>query len=390
MQTSFHKKYEQLLCQKYPSAVLALRASPYPVPVSSVVISLPKAVVKQMEKFVKILYKVAHAKTHQDVVYTPSSLLMSYDFHWNDQEGLKLIEINTGASGYLVSELINHVHQQKTSALISLEQSFQQEWLHFVQFSADLPSLSISNFTPPPHCLIVDHHIEQQKLWIEFLMFKDLLHQWGWSCQLHEIGDITMNQNNKLVDREQKEISMIYNRNVDFYFDNYPLIKQAIVDKTCCVSPHFVEYSLMADKQRLCEWSSEDFFDSLSIDISDQQMIQQVLPRAGRVHTIPSEQLWKERHQLFFKPLRGYGGKSVYKGKSMTRKTFTRIINESGIYQQFIPPATLTDDQGKQWKYDLRAYVYKDRIQHLVGRVYQGQVTTFRTPNSGFAAVVIQ
>ncbi len=38
-------------------------------------------------------------------------------------------------------------------------------------------------------------------------------------------------------------------------------------------------------------------------------------------------------------------------------------------------------------KFDVRNYVYDGAVQWLAARVYQGQVTNFRTPEGGFAAV---
>jgi len=55
------------------------------------------------------------------------------------------------------------------------------------------------------------------------------------------------------------------------------------------------------------------------------------------------------------------------------------------------PPARVNAVEGNQyfntWKYDLRFFAYADRVQHVVARVYQGQVTNFATPLGGFARV---
>ena len=57
--------------------------------------------------------------------------------------------------------------------------------------------------------------------------------------------------------------------------------------------------------------------------------------------------------------------------------------------QEIITPPTFKDSDGQEWKYDIRAYVYRDQVQQLSARVYQGQLTRFQTPLSGFASVVI-
>jgi hypothetical protein len=40
-------------------------------------------------------------------------------------------------------------------------------------------------------------------------------------------------------------------------------------------------------------------------------------------------------------------------------------------------------------KFDVRAYAYRDQPLFLGARVYQGQVTNFRSPGGGFSAICV-
>ena len=49
--------------------------------------------------------------------------------------------------------------------------------------------------------------------------------------------------------------------------------------------------------------------------------IRNVLIPSLQTHDFESpREIWEKRKQLFFKPMQSYGGKSAYRGKSITRK----------------------------------------------------------------------
>ena len=417
---NFYQEYRNKLNKQYPSTAKIALLIP---PVSPFVIHLTQKTIDDIKNLVKIFYETAHLKDYAKYIQTDknfylktpasnSSLLMSYDFHLDQNNNLKLIEVNTHSSGYLVSDLVDQVNglnSQSKSALSSLKKSFEQEWESFSGI-----------VLPPANTVIADHKIKDQKMYIEFLMYKDLLNSWGWPCQLHEIADLRINPQGMLMDAQQKTVQMLYNRCTDFYFENWPHLKEAFLNQKCCISPHPREYLLLADKARLCEWNPKGFICAHSQNKPTQEeikthpkttniksnpkgficahsqnkptheeikKIQNVVPFTALVSSIPANELWGKRKNLFFKPLRGYGGKSVYRGKSISRNMFDRIIKKPGIFQEIVPPPTFIDPSGIKWKYDIRAYAYKDQVQKLSARVYQGQLTQFQTPLSGFASI---
>ena len=386
----FYQEYKKKLYEQYSS--VAKEGLDLPA-VSPFLIPLSQNKVEEISHLVKLLYKMTHSKPYAESINTnqseylkinnlDTSLLMSYDFHLDHDNNLKLIEVNTQSSGYLVSDLVDQVHEMKKESrqsLLSLKKSFEQEWQNFSGKTAS-----------PSHTLIVDHQIKDQKMYIEFLMYKDLLHLWEWPCQLEEIENLDINSQEGLINPQNKKVEMIYNRCTDFYFENLPNLKKAFLDQKYCISPHPGEYLLLADKMRLCEWSTTDFLNKLDFNLEEKEQIQKVVPFTALIDSVPANELWEKRKKLFFKPLRGYGGKSVYRGKSISRSMFDRVIKEKGIFQETVPPPLFVDTHGKEWKYDIRAYVYRDQVQKISARVYQGQLTQFQTPLSGFASICIQ
>ena len=102
------------------------------------------------------------------------------------------------------------------------------------------------------------------------------------------------------------------------------------------------------------------------------------------------EELWSQRKKLFFKPKNSYGSKQSYKGASISKKVFEDVANELFLAQELVPaPEALipTPDGPQQFKYDLRCYAYRDELQLVIARVYQGQVTNLKTKWGGFAPI---
>lgn len=106
-----------------------------------------------------------------------------------------------------------------------------------------------------------------------------------------------------------------------------------------------------------------------------------------------ADAFWAERKQWFFKPRAGYGSRAAYRGDKLTKRVFAQIAQgEAGAYiaQALVRPSERwlrVDGVEQPFKVDLRNYVYRDRVQLVSARLYQGQTTNFRTPGGGFAAV---
>ena len=399
----FYNKYSQLLQEQYPSTMELTQASSL-LPVCPFVISLSSDLFKDIQSIVQLLYKMAHSESYReylqknifendiqkylDIPAPPSSVLMSYDFHISADKKLKLIEVNTHSSGYLVSELVDKaqaVAGLSQTALESLSDSFQSEWQYFTEVSGQIGSTE--------YVCIVDQEIQQQKMYIEFLMYKDFFKKFlNWSGDIQEAKNLKLDSKVQLKDSQGRVVSMVYSRSTDFYWESreMSMVKQAFLNQKCCVSPHPVEYFLLADKERLCDWSNEAFLDSMKLPEEEKKLIQKIVPKTVPVELISREELWSQRKKWFFKPMRKYGGKAVYRGKNLTKKVFDRIWGKDFLCQELVPPAVFVDPAGESWKYDIRAFVYRDQVQKLTARVYQGQLTGFNVPNAGFASVLVK
>ena len=200
-------------------------------------------------------------------------------------------------------------------------------------------------------------------------MFKEF----GVNC---EIADITEME-------KIKSASLVYNRHTDFYLET-PVsqeIKKLFNANQVQLSPNPYEYFLLADKERFIDWTAQ----------SEVEKPSSLLATYDLGKSEPS-QIWTERKQLFFKPKNAFGGKQTYKGASISRKVFDEIFNSQFIAQKLSPaPEIEVNYKGilTKMKYDLRCYAYKDELQLIIARLYQGQTTNLRTEGGGFACIVV-
>jgi hypothetical protein len=149
---------------------------------------------------------------------------------------------------------------------------------------------------------------------------------------------------------------------------------------------------VLADKQRLVQFTQKGFLESVGASEEQKHAIDKVLiPSYDLKNFASPEEIWAERKTLFFKPKRSYGGKSVYRGESVSRKVFERLMHEDTLIQKYQPPQKMPTEDPRSvlnnWKFDVRFFVYGDQIQLVAARIYQGQVTNFSSPMGGFTLV---
>ena len=114
------------------------------------------------------------------------------------------------------------------------------------------------------------------------------------------------------------------------------------------------------------------------------------LPTTLIVSEENSDQLWKDRKQLFFKPVSGYGSRGAYRGAKLTRRVWHDIVHADYVAQAIVPPSErklILSGEERSLKLDIRCVSYNSKIQQLSARLYRGQTTNLRTEGGGLATV---
>lgn len=294
-------------------------------------------------------------------------VFMSYDFHVTNENELKLIEINTNASflglGYEFAKMQN-IPWNQNFKLTDLKKCFENELL-LAGHSTELKSIHI-----------VDENPAEQKLYAEFLLYREAFKQMGISCEIQDVSGVTA-------------ADIIYNRSTDFYLKEQKsnTLKDLYQNKKSVLSPHPFEYQALADKENFIHWTQASFWETVTIDSDTKSLILGCLPKTTLLTTENKEEIWAQRKNLFFKPKNSFGSKMSYKGASISKKVFEDLLSVEALAQELVTPAEVQTTQ-QSYKYDLRCYAYKNQFQGCMARLYQGQVTNLRTEGGGFATVI--
>lgn len=292
----------------------------------------------------------------------------SLDFHYNNLQGLKLIEINTNAA-FLALGLLMYDFRQVPPPLPFSFTDFTDCLLNEYELCFK------KKITPDElKVAIVDAHPEQQRLFIEFLVYREALREQNIKCDFLDYRD------DKL-----KNYNFIYNRHTDFFLQETESknLRDLYIEAKSCISPHPFEYAALADKSLFEIWPS----------LKEAKTLTAFLPETKSLSKDLSEVIWKDRKKYFFKPKNAFGSKQSYRGSSISRKAFDEICNENFIAQEFLSPGEAKFDLNGEsyiFKYDLRAHFYKNKVQMITARLYQGQVTNLQTPLGGFAPIIFE
>lgn len=300
------------------------------------------------------------------------SLFMSYDFHLTADYKPKLIEINTNAAFLTLAHYLYQAHDLTTDLPFKIG-DLKGLFLEELKYQNKFPTR--------PHILIIDENPSEQKMFLEFLIVQELIQSFGWQCSIDDISNYS-----------KYSPDLVYNRYTDFYLKNpeSQILHKDFVGRKTCFSPNPFEYFLLADKQRMIDWTQADFWDGLNVSVEEREFINRALPHTLSFKPELKEEIWNQRKKLFFKPKNSFGSKQSYKGASVSKKVFDEVSNENFLAQELIPaPETtiITPEGPQNFKYDLRCYAYRDELQLVIARVYQGQVTNLKTRWGGFAPI---
>jgi len=341
-------------------------------------VSLPKSLLQEIELTIRTFQQLRELPAYQSwathtwgPLWNPGNygVFMSYDFHVTSEGHLKLIEINTNASFLGLGWEMARFQGVPWNAAFDLKDL--QEC-----FEAEIKLCGLSK--PLRNIVIVDENPPQQKLYLEFLLFREVFRSWGLSATIADLHD----------QATLKTADCIYNRSTDFYFQTESLqfVNDLYLKREAVVSPHPYEYRLLADKENFVRWTSPQFWQDVPEAQGLRSQILSVLPQTTVLNSDNRDEIWAKRKHLFFKPKRAFGSKMTFKGASIAHKVFDELVQSESLAQELIPAPELRYGE-QSFKYDLRCYAYRDQFQGCVARLYQGQVTNLRTAGGGFACV---
>ena len=317
-----------------------------------------------------------------------AGVFLGYDFHL-DAAGPRLIEINTNAGGGLLNARLlgaqiaccpqvrgglSDRHDVENDFLAM----FRNEW-------------RLSRGDTPLRCVaIVDESPETQFLAPVFELFRQLFEAGGVTARI--VSPQSLHFDGQHLRHDGQVIDLVYNRLTDFALEEAgnAALRAAYVADAVVLTPHPRAHALYADKRNLVALTDDAWLQAVGVSESDRRLLKAGVPHTEEVTPENAGTFWATRKQWFFKPEAGFGSKATYRGDKVTKRVFGEIAQGGFIAQAVVPPSERSlrvDGVEQRLKLDLRNFVYRDRVQLVSARLYQGQTTNFRTRGGGFAAV---
>ncbi|MDP2902512.1 MAG: hypothetical protein Q8N96_05335 [Methylovulum sp.] len=344
-----------------------------------------------MVKLVHLLHKISENSAYQALLEgslpaaakqksSHHAVMMGYDFHLTES-GPKLIEVNTNAGGAWFAHLCayplaNHFAGRAGSRLLN---TFLTDYALFKQMADARPECIV----------IVDADPETQFLYPEMQIFAALFRQAGIKAMIADPQKLRVK--NSVLHLDDQRIDMIYNRHCDFYLQTPEMqtIKNAWMDAQVCLSPNPRSYGLLADKRRMVFWSDRMQLNKLGLNGHELELLGKTIPQTLPLESLTLEDAWRTRKQWVFKPNNGFASRGVYVGSKLTTAKLAGLDPHNTLIQQWFPPSISKYNDGLPFKTDFRLFAYRKQIIGVSARLYQGQVTNMRTPNGGFAKVMM-
>ncbi len=379
-----------------------IESRPYLFSASAVFISRPD--VERMAAIIRAVESVVALTGYRETVLRwaptiaridngPRGVFLGYDFHLGT-EGPRLIEINTNAGGALLNTVLaraqraccDQIRQLATGPvdLRSLEPTF---------FDMFLTEWSLQRGDSHPAAVaIVDDQPEQQYLYPEFVLFKQMFTRHGLKCVIADPKDLAYHDG--ALWHQALRIDLVYNRLTDFSLEHpaHESLRTAYTDGAVVLTPHPRAHALYADKRNLSVLTDTSLLTAWGATDTTQRILRAGIPHTTLIEPDRHDDLWTDRRRLFFKPVSGYGSKAAYRGDKLTKRAWSEIVAGQFVAQETVPPSErrlCVDGEEVSLKLDMRNYVYDGSVQLLSARLYRGQTTNFRTPGGGFAPVFL-
>ncbi|MBZ0230307.1 MAG: hypothetical protein K8F58_17905, partial [Bauldia sp.] len=285
---------------------------------SSVPVFLPGSAIAAMGKVVAAIeatsrlpgYRAAAFSWAPEIArkdYGPAGVFMGYDFHLG-VDGPRLIEVNTNAGGAFLNALLAHAQRaccaeiepaleqmiQKGAFEADVLRMFRNEWQH--QRGDD----------PMGRVAIIDDRPEEQYLYPEFVLARQLFLRHGIDAVIGHAGDLRYERGRLLLNGQR--VDLVYNRLVDFSLDRpeHAALRAAYQDGAVVVTPNPFNHALLADKRNLALLSDPATLEAWGLPPAKRNDLAGV-PRTTLVTSDNADSLWRARRDLFFKPMAGHG-----------------------------------------------------------------------------------
>jgi len=321
-----------------------------------------------------------------------AGVFLGYDFHLGP-DGPQLIEINSNAGGALLNSRLLRAQRACCAPVATMMPPplpVEERFLDMFRDEWRLARPAVAAALPLARVVIVDEAPAEQYLAPEFELFRQLFTAHGIDAQVADPAELSFDGD--ALRCRGEVVDLVYNRLTDFSLaePQNQALRRAYLADAVVLTPHPQTHALFADKRNLLALGDQHWLRQIGIADDERELLASSIPRTEEVTPHNAEAFWRSRRQWFFKPVAGFGSRAAYRGDKLTRRVFADIARGGYVAQAVVSPSErrlLIDGVERDFKLDLRNYVYRGAVQLVSARLYRGQTTNFRTPGGGFAAV---
>jgi len=322
--------------------------------------------------------------------FGPVGAMMGYDFHLDD-DGPKLIEVNTNAGGAFLNAVLAKAQKACCSEVDRTAVGTKYDDFETIVVAMFKNEWRLQRKSGSPgRIAIIDDQPKEQYLYPEFVLARNVLLKHGFEAIVGDASALAYKDGRLRLDGQ--EIDLVYNRLVDFALERpeHAALRAAYQDGAVVVTPNPHNHALVSNKRNMTLLSDPARLEAFGLSAEMRSRLASV-PQTTLVTPDNSEALWQSRKDRFFKPLSGHGSKAVYRGDKVTKGVWAEIARGGYVAQAFASPGQRMieiDGTPTPRKMDVRLYTYDGQVLLAAARLYQGQTTNFRTPGGGFSPIM--
>jgi hypothetical protein len=327
-----------------------MRGVPDRFSVASAYQTIPRETLEGIDEFIRLFERVTtHPAWRANVLLEASEVargphpevcfFSAWDFHLRPDrpDAWQLIEFNDNGSGLLFAALIDRVFWEISDPSLRREVEEPAPFDAIGQRVAGMVEHEATSFfgeRPGGVLLVLDdaESLREGRFRDELVLLRDLLARAGWNAGLGTPEELRWN-GAQLVCGD-RDVAFVVNRSTDFLFEgeNCAALREAWRVGRVYVAPNPFSYATRSDK-RLLEPLSRPVQDAeLGIRPEDRELLSAHVPETWRVREADLEAILAHKHELVFKPARGFAGRGLLPSAQVGRSRLRRLLRRGEDY----------------------------------------------------------
>ncbi len=351
---------------------------------------VPHSVAREIDDLIAVFERVTTRPSWQRAVsadgpecakppHSEVCFFSAWDFHLphDDRDGWQLIEVNDNGSGFLFASIINRCFFELANLAADRAIAAPLDRAAFEDRIAAMVEREARAFfggRPDGLVLVLDdaESLTRGHFRAELDLLVSLLSARGWQVAIGapeelSVADATLRHRGR-------DVSFVVNRSTDFLWqgDAFGPLRESFATGRVYVAPNPFTYLSRSDKRLFELLSHGDRDDEVGILPDERAVLSRRVPETIVLRDDNADELARRKHELFFKPARGYASHGTISGESVGRSRLARLLRggEPYVAQRFVAQGrvVIPGAEAEPLYTDLRVWAYRGERYLVSGR----------------------